>query len=131
MANLGPDKLDNGEGTLVCVLDTTATGANAIRIGAANGEPGPAGWFIQLSGTAASFGSLTPKLRLKGSGLTNSNLADTVYYTTDSETAVSGASTPMTAIAKVYYVPTDECDLYLAYTANSTSMTVYLRPAAI
>ena len=131
MANLGPDKLDTGEGTLVLVLDTTATGANAIRIGAAAGEPGPAGWYIHLSGTAATFGSLKPKLRVKGTGLTNANLADALYWTTDSETAVNGGSTSMTAIAKVYYVPTDECDLFLEYTANTTAMTVCLRPGRI
>lgn len=131
MANTPIDELDTGEGTRFMVLDTTATGANAIYVGAGSGEKGPAGWFIQLNGTAATFGSLKPKLRVKGTGLTNASLADCLYWTTDSETAVNGGSTSMTSVAKVYYVPTDECDLFLEYTANTTAMTVYMRPARI
>lgn len=107
-------------------LDTTATGASAIAVGAAN-ERGPASWVLHVKGNAWT-GSIVPKLRLTGSDLTNTDLQSCIYYTAGDEAAVA-AGTGITANG-IYTIPCDRCDLFLEYTHTSGTVDVYAQSGA-
>lgn len=82
--------------------------------------------FVLEVAVSGSGGSAIPKCRLRGSDLGTGALHDLVYYTVDSEAAIT-AGTAITA-ANIYYIPADGIDVYLDYTASTGSMTITLRP---
>lgn len=124
MANIPFDMIDDSGGTFRAVLDTTATGASAIRLGAASGQSGPATWHVQITG-AGSIGTFLPKCVLRGSGLTAADAVGFEFVALDDTSTIL---TTAQSATKGYILPADEWDIFIEYTAGSAPMTILARP---
>lgn len=120
MANTAGWLRVNEKGERRKVLDTS----EVIYIGDAFADI--ASQFVVEVAVSGAGGSAVPKCRLYGSDLGTGALHDLVYYTVDSEAAIT-AGTGITT-ANIYYLPADGIDVYLDYTADTGSMTITVRP---
>lgn len=126
MANAIFDNIDDSGGTFRAILDTTATGASALKLGAAGGQSGPCTWHIQILGSG-TIGTFLPKFLLRGAVEGGYGPGDAVvqefFALNDTSTALTTAQSALGA----YVVPADEWDVYIDYTAGSSPMTILAR----
>lgn len=107
-------------GTRYRTLDTS----EVIALGDANDET-VSQWAVKVKITGDG-GNFIPKIRLIGSGLSGSDLDDTVYYTADSETAI--AAGVASSANNIYYIPADAVDVFLDYTSSTGTMQIFVYP---
>lgn len=122
MANVAFDIID-GTSTYRAILDTSISGATAMKLGNPAGPSGPATWHIQITGTGG-IGSWVPKCTLRGSGLTGAAaIAMEFVAIDDTGTLLTSAQ----SATKGYLVAGDEWDIWIEYTADTDPMTIYAR----
>ncbi|MHB1310637.1 MAG: hypothetical protein ACYC3L_01380 [Gemmatimonadaceae bacterium] len=105
-------------GTRYRTLDTDAV----IQLGDASGVT-VSQWAVKVKVNTPG-GTFTPKARVVGSELSGSDLDDMVYYSIDSETAITTSS----SAANIYYIPSDGVDVFLDFVAGGGSITIYVWP---
>ena len=116
MANTGPYTLEKG--CRKWTLDTTAT----IYLGDA--ADGTVGTFCVQAVDTGDGGEFYPIQRVKGSGLSGSNLKTTVWYESDASTEIAAGTAK--AEDGIFYILSDGLDTYLEYTASTGSKTIYV-----
>jgi hypothetical protein len=106
-------------------LDTTATGASAIELTDGDNEVASSLRFQVVPGGAAP-GSIVVRTRIRGSSLTNTDLASPIVYRDSTDTAIASGGS-ITA-ADVYTVITDQLEALVEYTSGADGMTLYYWP---
>lgn len=124
MANTKPDLID-GTSTFRIILDTTATGDSAIKLGAAGGQSGPVTWHLQVLG-AGGVGTILPRFLLRGAIQAGFSPADATVQEFFALDDTSIALTTAQGIGS-YVLPSDEWEVYLDYTADTDPMTILAR----
>jgi len=103
----------------------TLTASETVILGNSNAGK-VSKWMIHAKVGGASPGSCIPKKRVRGSGLTGTDLIAPVYYKDTSSTEIA-SGTAITA-NDIYEVVVDGCDLALVYTTGADGMILYCIP---
>lgn len=82
-------------------------------------------WIIKLVPGAGSPSTITPKTRVRGSGLTGASLDATIYYDSEGNTIAAGTAS---SSDKTYIVPSDGCDVILSVVAGANGGTAWCTP---